>query len=202
MKIYQKDGEIKAANSIVIIKDGFKIFNPSEELILADGWVEYVPPKPDEDAIFKAETEEKVKTMFFSTSIQSQTNTYGLSDKEALSVKEFYPPWKEGIDVEVGERYTLEDKLYQVDQKHTTQENWRPDKQSSLWHEVSYHEGTKEDPIPYNEEHDPQFQGMILELGKVYTQDGILYECIRSSEGVKIVQDLSGLVDNYVKIIN
>lgn len=201
MKVYQKDGVIKAANRIVIHKDSQQIINPSEEQILSDGWVEYIPPKPDEEAIFKVETEEKVRAMFFSTNIQNQINTYGLSDREALAVKDFYPPWKEGIDVKKGENYTFGEDLFQVDQDHKTQANWAPDKQSSLWHEVSYHEGTKEDPIPYNEDHNPQFQGMVLELGKFYIQDGVVYECIRDSQGVKIVQDLAGLVDNYVKII-
>lgn len=201
MKKYQKDGVIKAANRIVIHKDGQQIINPSEEQILSDGWVEYIPAKPDEEAIFKVETEEKVRAMFFSTSIQSQINTYGLSDREALAVKDFYPPWKEGIDVKKGENYTFGEDLFQVDQDHKTQANWAPDKQSSLWHEVSYHEGTKEDPIPYNEDHNPQFQGVVLELGKFYIQDEVVYECIRDSQGVKIVQDLAGLVDNYVKII-
>ena len=48
MKRYTKeiDGRkvIKAANKIIIIKDDMQTFNPSEEMILADGWVEYVPP--------------------------------------------------------------------------------------------------------------------------------------------------------------
>lgn len=48
MKRYTKeiDGRkvIKAANKIIIIKDDMQTFNPSEEMILEDGWVEYVPP--------------------------------------------------------------------------------------------------------------------------------------------------------------
>lgn len=200
MKKYQKEGVIKAENRIVIHKDGQQIIDPSEEQILSDGWVEYIPPKPDEESMFKVATEEKVREMFFSTGIQSQINTYGLSDREALAVKEMYPEWKEGIDVKVGERYGLNDKLYQAVQEHKTQDNWRPDKMSSLWVEVTYHTGTKTDPIPYNEENDPLFQGMILELGKFYKQGGVVYECIRDSEGVKIVQNLAALVDNYVKV--
>lgn len=47
MKHYTKeiDGRkvIKAANQIIIIKDDMQTFNPSEEMILEDGWVEYVP---------------------------------------------------------------------------------------------------------------------------------------------------------------
>ena len=133
--------------------------------------------------------------------IESNINTYNLTDKEAIEVKEMYPKWKEGIEVNVGERYGLNEKLYQVVQAHTTQANWVPDKQSSLWIEVSYSAGTKEDPIVWDTDNDPFWQGMVLELGKFYIQNGVLYECIRDSGGVKIVQDLSALVGNYVKVV-
>lgn len=44
MKRYIKDGKIKHRNEIVIRKDGMNTFNPTEEMILADGWEEYVTP--------------------------------------------------------------------------------------------------------------------------------------------------------------
>lgn len=44
MKLYKKDNLIKSLNKIVIIKDGMQIFNPTEEMILEDGWVEFVAP--------------------------------------------------------------------------------------------------------------------------------------------------------------
>lgn len=207
MKRYTKDNEIKYANRIVLIKDGMQIINPTEEQILADGWVEYVPPTPEpptaEEEIEAAAygTRQRLMTMMFEESITSKINTYELTDKEALSVKELYPKWKEGIEVNVGEKYGLNEKLYQVVQAHTTQESWRPDKMSSLWVEVTYHTGTKADPIVWNKDNDPFWQGMVLELGKFYIQNGVLYECIRDSQGVKIVQDLAGLVDNYVKVV-
>lgn len=52
MKRYIKiiDGieSIKYANKIVIIEDGMQIINPTEDVILADGWIEYVaPPVPE-----------------------------------------------------------------------------------------------------------------------------------------------------------
>ena len=50
MKIYTKiinnRQEVKPANRIIIIKDGFQTINPTEEMILADGWVEYIAPTP------------------------------------------------------------------------------------------------------------------------------------------------------------
>ena len=45
-KLYIKDNEIKPQSRIVIYKDDMQIFNPSEELLLECGWVEYVVPSP------------------------------------------------------------------------------------------------------------------------------------------------------------
>lgn len=41
-KLYIKDGKVRNINNIVIIKDGFQTFNPTEEMLFADGWVEYI----------------------------------------------------------------------------------------------------------------------------------------------------------------
>ena len=49
MKRYIKEinGEkiIKYANKIILIKNGFQIINPTEEMLLEDGWVEYIETK-------------------------------------------------------------------------------------------------------------------------------------------------------------
>ena len=121
-------------------------------------------------------------------------NNYHLSGGEALRVKSMYPKWKVGISVKKEERYEYLDKLYEADQPHTTQSDWAPDIQSSLWHEVvEDHEGTLEDPIPYNEELNPMWQGMILEEGKYYKQNGVVYKCIRGT-GNKVTHNLAYLV--------
>ena len=48
MKLYQKeiDGKTvtKLANKIIVSMDGRQYLNPTEEMILADGWVEYTEP--------------------------------------------------------------------------------------------------------------------------------------------------------------
>lgn len=44
MKRYIKDNKIKTAKQIIIRKDGKQIINPTEEMVLANGWVEYVAP--------------------------------------------------------------------------------------------------------------------------------------------------------------
>lgn len=51
MKQYTKtiDGKTvrKTKGQIVIVKDGMQTINPSEEMILADGWEVYTPPTPE-----------------------------------------------------------------------------------------------------------------------------------------------------------
>ena len=63
MKLYEKiiDGKqhCKPANKIIIVKDGMQTFNPTEEMLLADGWKEYVPAEdiPSDDYILHKEKE-------------------------------------------------------------------------------------------------------------------------------------------------
>ena len=103
-------------------------------------------------------------------------NTYDLSPSEALQVKDRYPEWETGINVKTGERYRVEDVLWECVKDHLTQENWKPSTATlSLWKivDAEEHSGTIEDPIPYK-------QNMALEFNKYYTQDGVLYLCIQA----------------------
>lgn len=47
MKRYIKDNKLKFRNEIIIIKNGVQVINPSEEMILADGWEEFVTPETE-----------------------------------------------------------------------------------------------------------------------------------------------------------
>lgn len=44
MKQYIKNNQIKTRQQIVIVNNGMRTINPTEEQILANGWVEYIPP--------------------------------------------------------------------------------------------------------------------------------------------------------------
>ena len=109
-------------------------------------------------------------------------NTMSLTDEQALEVKDLYPKWEELIGQEIAQdfRLTYEGKLYKALQQHTVQEQWKPGiDTASIYAVISAsadeeHEGTKEDPIPY-------VQNMVLEKGKYYTQDGVLYLCIQGT---------------------
>lgn len=74
MKQYIKDGIIKPRNQIVLHgtrtikgKDGkekevrTQIINPKEEMILADGWVEYVIPEPTDEELLSRAKRNKVR---------------------------------------------------------------------------------------------------------------------------------------------
>lgn len=128
--------------------------------------------------------------------VKAGIQTMELTDDESLEVKSFFPEWesKMGEQVNAGEKYQYNDKLWKVIQQHTVQENWKPGEGTeSLYTEVSKgHAGTKEDPIPYD-------NNMELENGKYYSQDGVTYLCTRDTD-IPVYQPLSELVGIYVEI--
>lgn len=112
--------------------------------------------------------------------IPATINTRGFADEEALDNMEWFPVWGDenaymGMPVEKGFMFRhkaegeAEHTLYKVLQPHTLSAEWIPGQGTeSLYAKVSLHKGTKEDPIPYE-------QNMLIEEGKYYTQDGVLY---------------------------
>lgn len=125
--------------------------------------------------------------------VTEEINTYDLSPSEALQVKDRYPEWETGINVKTGERYRVEDVLWEALKDHKTQENWKPSLETaSLWKRVDEeHAGTKDDPIPYA-------PPMEIFKDKYYIQSKVLYKCIRDS-GQPLSHNLSDLVGNYVE---
>jgi hypothetical protein len=120
-------------------------------------------------------------------------NTYDLSPSEALQVKDRYPEWETGINVKTGERYRVEDVLWECVKDHLTQDNWKPSTATlSLWKVVDEeHKGTIDDPIVY-------IPPMEIFKDKYYIQNGIKYKCTRNSEQ-PLTHDLSALVGLYVE---
>lgn len=124
-------------------------------------------------------------------------NATPLTDNQAIGVKNLHPEWKEfiGKSLSTGFRVLHEDALYKVRQDiSVVLENQPPSiYTAALYEEINEtHDGTKTDPIPYN-------NNMALELGKYYIQDGIIYMCTRDT-GQAVYQDLSDLVGIYVQI--
>lgn len=85
MKRYIKDGEIRTADKIVITKDGMTTTNPTEEMILADGWVEYTEPEPtpapektEEEKLAIAKRDKKRNISYYDKS--SAVNQFYIAD--------------------------------------------------------------------------------------------------------------------------
>lgn len=195
MKQYYKiiDGKTVFYKDPLII-NGMQIYNPSEELILAAGWMEYTPPpappidytvyEPDEFTIV-----EKLKQL-------AQAQVAQQTDEEALNNIELFPSWQSliGKQVEIGTRLFHDNRLWKVRQTHTVQEEWKPDVATSLYVQiVADDSGTESNPINFE-------IGMELVEGKYYTENNVKYRCIR--ELAQSVWHLADLVGNYVEVVN
>lgn len=124
-------------------------------------------------------------------------NYIGLTDNEALSVKELYPRWEDKVNttIEAGYITLYKDNLWRARQTHTVMEIYPPSLDTASLYEVIVkdHEGTMEDPIPYT-------PPMEIFEGKYYTQYDVLYKCTRDS-GTALSHDLYDLKGLYVEII-
>lgn len=135
-------------------------------------------------------TEAEINNML----IKAQINTIPADDNTALRMKGYYPEWEVNTKYTVGFRVQYNGKLYRVLQEHTSQETWKPDLTASLWTEINeIHEGTLNDPIPYN-------GNMALENGKHYIQDYEIYLCNRDTIN-PVFNHLSELVGIYVLVV-
>lgn len=119
-------------------------------------------------------------------------------DQEALAVKCLYKNWSKqlGRELAVGEYVQHGDKLYRVLTTHVAQANWEPGVGTeSLFVVVDKtHAGTMEDSIPWN-------ANMECEEGKYYSEDGVIYLCVRSS-GIALQCKIVDVLGNYFQVAN
>ena len=113
----------------------------------------------------------QVKVDALVAAIPATINTRNFTEQESLENMEWFPVWGDenaymGMPVEKGFMFRhkaegeAEYTLYKVLQKHTLSAEWIPGQGTeSLYAKVSLHKGTKEDPIPYE-------QNMLIEEGK------------------------------------
>lgn len=195
MKQYIKDGVIKTRNEIVLRvtkeKNGkevkLQVINPSEEAILADGWVEYIPPKVEPKKSRMQIVQELV--------VKQYNERTDISNEEALDYMAIIYPWDYYLDkvLTEGMMVTYEDKPWRVKQTHTPLEIYPPSLDTASLYEAidKEHSGEADDPIPYT-------PPMEIFEGKHYIQESVVYRCTRNSE-VALAHDLSALVGLYVE---
>lgn len=124
-----------------------------------------------------------------------------ITDEQALLVKSLYPTWEDLVaqnkTVESGYRFIYNNKLYKTLQStYTFMSHWVPGSGTeSLFTVINEtNAGTLEDPIPYE-------GNMELFNGKYYSQNGVIYKCIRDS-GQPLYHALSDLVGLYVTVVS
>ena len=192
-----KDGIIKSRNEIVlrVTKEingkevKLQVINPSEEAILADGWVEYIPPKVEP---------KKSRMQIVQELVVKQYNTRtDISNEEALDYMAIIYPWEFYLDktLEVGMMVTYEDKPWRVRQTHTPLEVYPPSLATASLYEAidKEHSGEVDDPIPYT-------PPMEIFIDKYYIENNEIYKCIRNSDTAlsHSLRDLIGIYVNKV----
>ena len=195
MKQYTKDGIIKSRNNIVlkVTKEingkevKLQVINPSEEAILADGWVEYIAPEVEPKKSRMQIVQELV--------VKQYNERTDISNEEALDYMAIIYPWDYYLDkvLTEGTMVTYEDKPWRVRQTHTPLEIYPPSLATASLYEAidKEHSGEADDPIPY-------IPPMEIYAGKHYIEDGVVYRCTRNSE-VALSHNLSALVGLYVE---
>lgn len=130
--------------------------------------------------------------------VVAKTSAQSLPDTMALQAAALYDDWEDviGKTVEKGFKFRHNGKLYKTIQPLTIiQEQFPPGVGTeSLYVEINYtNQGTRDDPIPYN-------NNMELENGKYYSQNGSIYLCNRDT-GQAVYNNLIDLVGLYVEIV-
>lgn len=190
--LYTKDGKIRDGSRIVIVKNGCQTINPTREMILADGWGDYVAqevgitcPEPTAD--------DQLKELL----LEQYNSRTDISDEDALKRPLLVYDWAAyiGKPLTKGQIFSHGGQLYRVRQDITSVvETWTPGAATASLYEAIEVEaaGTAGDPIAYT-------PPMEIYSGKYYTQGGVTYLCTRDS-GTALSHDLSALVGLYVSV--
>ena len=190
--LYKKDGKIKERSRIIIFKDDQQIINPTDEMVIADGWVEYVAPDPVVD------NSSEMSKQLQDALLDQYNKRTDITDEDALKRPLLVYEWDTyiGKSLKTGQIVSYESKLYRVRQDISTViENYAPQLSTAALYEVIEvaSAGTIDDPIPYT-------PPMEIFNGKYYTQNGVKYKCIRDSQ-TALSHNLADLVALYVEVV-
>lgn len=190
--LYKKDGKIKERSRIIIFKDDQQIINPTDEMVIADGWVKYVAPDPVVD------NSSEMSKQLQDALLDQYNKRTDITDEDALKRPLLVYEWDTyiGKSLKTGQIVSYKSKLYRVRQDISTViEGWAPQLSTASLYEVIEvaSAGTIDDPIPYT-------PPMEIFNGKYYTQNGVKYKCIRDSQ-TALSHNLTDLVALYVEVV-
>ena len=194
MKLYIKDGQVKLANRIVIITEDSQIINPTHEMLLDDGWVEYVQPEIEPQPYRKSESD--IIQEIILDQYNSRTD---IEDKEALDRAIIIYNWDKyiGKSLKMGQVVVWDESVYRVRQDiSVVLDKQYPSLDTAAIYEVIELVSTGEidDPIKYE-------PPMEIFKDKYYTEGDSKYLCIRDS-GTALIHNLSSLIGLYVELVD
>lgn len=190
--LYKKDGKIKERSRIIIFKDDQQIINPTDEMVIADGWVEYVAPDPVVD------NSSEMSKQLQDALLDQYNKRTDITDEDALKRPLLVYEWDTyiGKSLKTGQIVSYKSKLYRVRQDISTViESYAPQLSTASLYEVIEvaSAGTINDPIPYT-------PPMEIFNGKYYIQNGVKYKCIRDSQ-TALSHNLADLIALYVEVV-
>lgn len=190
--LYKKDGKIKERSRIIIFKDDQQIINPTDEMVIADGWVEYIAPDPVVD------NSSEMSKQLQDALLDQYNKRTDITDEDALKRPLLVYEWDTyiGKSLKTGQIVSYKSKLYRVRQDISTViESYTPQLSTASLYEVIEvaSAGTIDDPIPYT-------PPMEIFNGKYYTQNEVKYKCIRDSQ-TALSHNLADLVALYVEVV-
>lgn len=196
MKRYIKiiDGKtvIKTRKQIVITSEGLNTYYPTEEMILADGWEEYIPP------VVEVKPQKSASQIMQEIVLEQYNARTDIEDAEALERAIVIRSWDSyvGKPLKAGQCVVRGDDVFRVRQDIAeVLEIYPPDIDTASLYEVIVltASGEIDDPIAYT-------PPMEIFEGKYYTQNGVKYKCTRDS-GTALNHDLNTLINLYVEIV-
>lgn len=190
--LYKKDGKIKERSRIIIFKDDQQIINPTDEMVIADGWVEYIAPDPVVD------NSSEMSKQLQDALLDQYNKRTDITDEDALKRPLLVYEWDTyiGKSLKTGQIVSYKSKLYRVRQDISTViESYAPQLSTASLYEVIEvaSAGTIDDPIPYT-------PPMEIFNGKYYIQNEVKYKCIRDSQ-TALSHNLADLVALYVEVV-
>lgn len=189
---------IKERKNIVlrIEKDGRKmqVFNPTEEMILADGWEVYTPPTTQPTTTVRRKSRMEIVQELVVKQYNQRTD---IENNEALEYMAIIYPWSDYLNTTLTKGMIVihEDKPWRVRQEHVALDIYPPSLDTASLYEAidKEHSGTLDDPIPY-------VPPMEIFEGKYYKQDGKIFLCTRNSE-TALTHNLIDLTSLYVSLV-
>lgn len=194
VKLYTKNGQVKLANRIVITTEESQIINPTHEMLLEAGWVEYVAPEVEPQPYRKSESEVMQEIV-----LEQYNSRTDIEDKEALDRAIVIYNWDKyiGKSLKTGQVVVHDERVYRVRQDiPIVLDKQYPSLDTAAIYEVIELVATGEidDPIKYT-------PPMEIFEGKYYLEEDSKYLCTRDS-GIALSHNLSSLIGLYVELVD